>query len=301
MGVLDSFNMGLRRSLIVPYLPKPLAAYLRGLQYAFSVRNYVDETELVATLADDLPPANSVLVDVGAHHGSVTERYLRMGWSVVAYEPDPSNRNVFQTRIGYRPGLQLSAAAVSDQPASSALLFSSQVSSGISSLSAFHNSHKPAAEVTVVTLEEDLHARGVTRVDFLKIDIEGFDFHALRGFDWSYAPRFVLYEFEDRKTLPLGYSLTDSSAYVARQGYHLIYSVWEPIVEYGTRHRWRGLFRTPPADIARCWGNVLCFRDEVDAEACLQIARTEGETWRGSAKRSTKRVLGPLRTRMFNR
>ena len=80
----------------------------------------------------------------------------------------------------------------------------------------------------------------------------------------------MLYEFEDRKTVPLGYSLSDSSGYVADRGYHLVYSVWEPIVEYGTLHRWRGLFRTPPPDVATCWGNVLCFRHEADAAACMK-------------------------------
>jgi len=124
--------------------------------------------------------------------------------------------------------------------------------------------------VDVVTLTEDLHARQVVNVEFLKIDIEGFDYFALRGFDWTYAPRFVLYEFEDRKTVPLGHSLADSSAFLADLGYHLVYSVWEPIVEYGGHHRWRGLFHTPPADVASCWGNVLCFRDPTDAALCMQ-------------------------------
>jgi hypothetical protein len=166
--------------------------------------------------------------------------------------------------------LQLSAAAVSDRPAESVSFFTSPVSTGVSTLSAFHESHEPTAHVDVVTLEQDLRSRGVRNVDFLKVDIEGFDFLALKGFDWTYAPRFVLYEFEDRKTGPLGYSLADSSSFAAGRGYHLVYSVWEPIVEYGIRHKWRGLFAAPPSDVASCWGNVLCFRDRADAERCLR-------------------------------
>jgi hypothetical protein len=126
-----------------------------------------------------------------------------------------------------------------------------------------------------------LRARSVERVDFLKIDIEGYDFFALKGFDWSYNPRFVLYEFEDRKTVRLGYSLADSVAFMAGLGYHVVYSVWEPIIEYGTRHRWRGLFPTPPADIDNCWGNVLAFRDSADAAACM------------SQYSARRRVFGP--------
>ena len=230
-----------------------------------------DEAEIIAKLAPNRSgPTSSVLVDVGAHNGTITATFLDKGWSVVAYEPDPSNRRQFEVRIGTDPRVQLSTSAVSDKPAESMSLFTSTVSTGISALAAFHESHEPTAVVNVVTLAEDLRARGVERVDFLKVDIEGFDFFALKGFDWSYSPRYVLYEFENHKTIPLGYSLADSSGYIADKGYHLVYSVWEPIVEYGTRHQWRGLFSSPPVDVADCWGNVLCFRDRADAALCLQ-------------------------------
>jgi FkbM family methyltransferase len=225
----------------------------------------VDEIEIIASLASH----TGVLVDVGAHHGGATELFLGKGWSVVAYEPDPSNREHFEQRIGSHPRVQLSTSAVSDSSVENASLFTSSVSTGISTLSPFHESHLPTAKVNVVTLAEDLRTRGVKRVDFVKVDIEGYDLLALKGFDWTYAPRFVLYEFEDRKTAPLGYTLADSSAYVANHGYYLVYSVWEPIVEYGQIHRWRGLFDEPPADVSTCWGNVLCFRNQSDAARCM--------------------------------
>lgn len=244
---------------------------LRGAKRSL-VRDWIEEAEFVAIMAPGRSDSiDFVLVDVGSHNGSVTSMFLEKGWSVVAYEPDPSNREQFMQRIGSNPRVQLSTAAVSDKPAASASLFTSPTSTGISTLSAFHQSHKPTATVEVVTLAIDLRARDVQRVDFLKVDIEGFDLFALKGFDWTYSPRFVLYEFEDRKTIPLGYSLADSSAYVADRGYHLAYSVWEPIVEYGGRHRWRGLSSTPPADAAECWGNVLAFRDRTDAARCLRM------------------------------
>jgi FkbM family methyltransferase len=273
------------RRLIVSQLPAPVVSRLRAAKAALKSGHFIDETEVIALLAERWPDAGSVLVDVGAHHGVVTARFLQMGWSVVAYEPDPVNRAEFQKRIGSPASLQLSSAAVSDKPADSASLFTSPVSTGISSLSTFHESHTHTATVEVVTLAADLRARGVPRVDFLKVDIEGFDFYALKGFDWTYAPRFVLYEFEDRKTTALGYSLTDSSVDIAARGYHLVYSVWEPIVEYGTRHRWRGLYTTPPADITQCWGNVLCFREQADAEYCLENFGSRGQRWRGWTKR----------------
>lgn len=262
----------------------PIARKLRAAKRA-AVPAWIDEAEIVAGLASVRPASpGAVLVDVGAHCGDVTSRFLNLGWSVVAYEPDPSNRAQFEQRVGASPRVQLSSSAVSDKPAESAAFFTSSTSTGISTLSAFHDSHKPTAVVGVVTLATDLPARQIDRVDFLKVDIEGFDFFALKGFDWAYEPRFVLFEFEDRKTVPLGYSLADSGAYLADRGYHLVYSIWEPIVEYGTLHRWRGLSVTPPGDAAVCWGNVLGFRDEVDAAECTKRYGSR-----------LQRVLGQLR------
>lgn len=256
------------RSLVLSRLPYPVTRRLRAVKRSFT-RHWVDEAEIIARLA---PNANrqgdAVLVDVGAHHGSVTAMFFDKGWSVIAYEPDPSNRSQLQKRLGTSDRLQLSPCAVSDEPKESVPLYSSTASSGISALSAFHESHTPMTVVEVVTLAEDLRARGVERVDFLKIDVEGYDYFALKGFDWSYRPRFVLYEFEDRKTVPLGYALADSVAFMDGLGYHVLYSIWEPIVDYGARHRWRGLFSAPPPDAEQCWGNVLAFRDPADAAAC---------------------------------
>lgn len=277
--------MGKKQSAIVARLPVPIARRLRAVKRELAHRNWIEEAEVIASLAStrvDTP--QSVLVDVGAHFGTVTAEFLKLGWSVIAYEPDPSNRKEFERRIGDDPRVQLSTSGVSDKPAEHVSLFTSPVSTGVSTLSPFHDSHEATAHVDLVTLAEDLRARQVQNVDFLKVDIEGFDFFALKGFDWSYNPRFVLYEFEDRKTVPLGYALADSSAYLQGLGYHVVYSVWEPIVEYGTAHRWRGLYTTPPPDVAQCWGNVLGFRDQADVSRCLRQYSS-----------LPRRVLGSLR------
>lgn len=242
-------------------LPAELIDRLRGRT------PYIDEVTMIAQLCGR---ARGVMIDVGGHHGGSTRQFLDLGWTVVAYEPEPKNRAEFERNIGANPRVQLSASAVADKEAAGVQLFASDISSGISGLSAFHPSHIPTATVQVVTLDLDLKRRGVDHVDFLKIDVEGYDFFALKGFDWALMPRFALYEFENRKTVPLGYALKNTTDYMAERGYHLLYSVWEPIVEYGSQHTWRGLFRSPPEDADTCWGNILCFRDPADLELCMR-------------------------------
>lgn len=252
------------RSSVIDRIPNPIAVRLRSLRNARR-RDFVDEASLISKIEGQRPsPSDSVLVDVGAHHGTVTSIFLGKGWSAVAYEPDPLNRKAFTRRVGDNPRVQLSDCAVSDKPSASASFFTSPVSTGISALAPFHGSHEVTTSVEVVTLADDLRRRGIKKIEFLKIDIEGYDFFAIKGFDWSQKPRFVLYEFEDRKTAPLGYSVSDSSKFMSDLGYQVVYSVWEPIIEYGSRHKWRGFFVDPPSDMADCWGNVMCFRDKQD-------------------------------------
>ncbi|MDO8287589.1 MAG: FkbM family methyltransferase [Parvibaculum sp.] len=238
---------------VISVLPRVFVAQYRH-------KRHVDEVAMMAALCG----RGGVMVDVGAHHGGSTEQFLALGWKVIAYEPDPNNRAKFIEAHGSNPSVQWSPDAISLKDGEKVQLFASDVSTGISGLSAFHPSHEPLAIVNTVRLDADLKRRGVEKVDFLKIDVEGFDFFALQSFDWALHPRFAVYEFENNKTVPLGYTLDDSAAFMRGQGYHLLYSVWEPIVRYGTSHTWRGLYGDPPADAAVCWGNVMCFRDHAD-------------------------------------
>jgi hypothetical protein len=78
-------------------------------------------------------------------------------------------------------------------------------------------------------------------VDFLKIDTEGFDLMVLKGYPWTQSPRprVILCEFEDAKTVPLGYDFHQLAAFLVGEGYQLIISEWYPVKAYGGLHRWR--------------------------------------------------------------
>ena len=42
----------------------------------------------------------------------------------------------------------------------------------------------------------------------------------------------------DRKTVKLGYTARDLAEFLQRQGYSVLVSQWDPVVEYGTQHTW---------------------------------------------------------------
>lgn len=213
-----------------------------------------------------------VMLDVGAHYGSSLEPFADQGWSVHAFEPDPDNRARLESAFGGRPNVTIVPAAVSDA-AGELQLFTSYLSTGISSLAPFTSTHGPRSVVPVITLGEYLRVAAIPAVDFLKIDVEGFERNVLRGYDWSIRPEVIMLEFEDAKTVPLGYSWRELANDLYSRGYEVLVFEWLPIVQYGGHHQWRRLARYP-TDLAdpRGWGNLLAASDAKQLLTAARIA-----------------------------
>lgn len=216
-----------------------------------------------------------VMIDVGAHRGGSLVSFLAAGWRVYAFEPDPENRKHLRANVGLARRIKIDPRALSERPEAARTFFRSEVSSGISSLHAFHHSHVGSIAVEVTTLRVFAQENGIDHVDFLKIDVEGNDLYVLKGAplgpSWA---RIIMAEFEDRKTLSVGYTAADLFAYLVDHGYRLVISEWEPVEEYGRHHRWKR-FCLYPAELSRdAWGNVIAFAREEDYHAFLRQARS---------------------------
>lgn len=204
------------------------------------------------------------MVDVGAHFGGSLARFARAGWWIVAFEPDSENRKRLAESFGGLSNVIIDPRGVSDQPRERVTLYRSDQSTGISGLSAFHSSHVPGESVDLTTLEGACVEHGLSEIDFLKIDTEGFDLPVLKGLPWNrVVPRLILCEFEDSKTKPLGYAFHDLARFLEARGYKLIVSEWYPVKRYGGTHDWRG-FNVYPCELSdpKAWGNVLAARDD---------------------------------------
>lgn len=205
------------------------------------------------------------MVDVGAHFGESFGNYLEDGWTILAFEPDPKNREILKKN--YIPDcFRLREEAVANKALEAASFFESSESSGISSLSAFHPTHHEALKVRVTTLRAALAEEKIQKVDFLKIDTEGHDLLVLHGFAWEkQRPEVILCEFEDSKTKGVGYDFRTMGDFLVNQGYTVFLSEWHPIVRYGISHQWRRWGRYPTTLVeATAWGNLVAFPAEAD-------------------------------------
>jgi len=236
-------------------------------------RIVVDEVALLrqAFWTSSLLTGGSVMVDVGAHTGASLRPFLESGWDVWAFEPNPVMHAGLIKRFGRWPTLRLFPVAVSDEIEDAVPFFVSDLSTGISSLVDFHDSHEPLGEVATRRLDQ----LPLDVVDFLKIDVEGFDRHVFRS-RGDLVPRTLVTEFEDNKTMQLGYSSGEYAEELVAAGYTVWISEWFPIERYGGDHRWRSLYRydgTAPSSDS--WGNFIGLHESnrVDSDVAERALR----------------------------
>lgn len=224
-------------------------------------RNLDENAALASVFADD--PEPGVMIDVGAHFGSTTIPFLERGWRVLGFEPDKSKHAALADIAARHPGLfELFPCAVGDTPHPGVQFYTSTESTGIASLVPFRETHTKGSLVPVRTLREVVGERSLNRVDYLKIDAEGYDLRVLEGFPFDrLTPRAVMCEFEDAKTTRIGYGTHDLGRFLLDHGYAVYLSEWHPIVRYGITHRWRSIRRYPcQLQDERGWGNFLAVR-----------------------------------------
>lgn len=243
---------------------------------------FPDEASLVYRILKHCPGCSKIMLDVGACHGSALERFAEDGWKVYAFEPDSENRKKLERRFGKFENVSIDPRAVSNRIESGVPFYRSKVSLGISGLSKFHPSHQDAGVVDTITLDSFCREHRIEVVDFLKVDTEGYDFFVLQSVPWDrIKPEIIVCEFEDRKTVPLGYGFHDLATYLLEQSYRVLVSEWYPIVKYGGAHRWRKLVSYPcELTNQQAWGNIIAVLNETHYSRLLKLSKRLRMQWK---------------------
>lgn len=142
---------------------------------------------------------DGVYVDVGCHHPfrfSNTYLFYKRGWNGVCIDPLPGTKKLFSR---YRPRDKVIEAGVS-KSAGSLNTFDEAVASQRDDL----RSYKIEQVIEVSTDRLDtllLGANLCASIDFLSIDVEGFDLQVLESNDWNiYQPKIIIVEALDVAT-----------------------------------------------------------------------------------------------------
>jgi FkbM family methyltransferase len=143
------------------------------------------ERETMAVF-DRLLRPGMVFFDIGAHVGQyslLASPKVGPNGSVVAFEPHPAlfpmlARNVRRNRCA---NIVANNVAVSHTDGASTLCLASADNIGATSLRAPENDTGERVTVPTIALDMYVRTRGISRVDVMKLDIEGAELDALRG------------------------------------------------------------------------------------------------------------------------
>ncbi len=180
------------------------------------------------SFAEHFVRAGMTVLDIGAHHGYYTLLFSgKVGaeGKVVAFEPSPRERQrlALHLRINRCKNVAMEDCALSEAEGMEQLYLADTIESGCNSL------RKPAVSartklVSVRTrcLDHVLRERGIERVDFIKLDVEGAELSVLKGAAELLRRRprpVILAEVEDIRTKPWGYPARDIVICLANLGY----------------------------------------------------------------------------------
>ncbi len=186
-----------------------------------------------------LRPGMTVL-DIGAHHGFYTllaSRKVGAEGRVLAIEASPRERAklLLHLRLNRCKNVQVEGSGVGETEGDGELHLVLGSQTGCNSL------RKPMASqptvpvsIHIERLDDVLRKHGITKVDFVKIDVEGGELPALKGAPQLLTNRprpVILAEVQDSRTKPWGYAARDIVGYLASAGYRWFRPVSEGVVE----------------------------------------------------------------------
>ena len=164
------------------------------------------------------------MIDVGGCLGKMALPMLKQGWQVDLMEQDPAcNEHMIDLRAEFSGQLEYFITAVSDVHGE--MISFHQADTGLSGLgtSPYCNDHQTLS-VLSVRLDKFIAEMGISAIDVLKIDAEGYDFIALDSMGWDHLPpihwpRLIMLEFGSNFAPQPLTTITAKIAEMAARGY----------------------------------------------------------------------------------
>ena len=168
------------------------------------------------------------VLDIGAHHGLYTlfaSKLVGPGGKVVAFEPSPRERGQLQrnVRLNFCSNVHIERYALGSTHSQTDLYVVEWGEDGCNSLRPpVVGSKTNRVRVDVVPFDEAAARLGVTRVDFIKLDVEGAELDVLTGASallQSASRPVLLIEVYDIRTRPWGYEAREIVEFLDRLRY----------------------------------------------------------------------------------
>jgi FkbM family methyltransferase len=195
------------------------------------------ETHELAFVDRFLRPGMTVF-DLGAHHGLYTllaSKRVGSTGRVISFEPSPRERKALSLHVLMNLcwNVTIQGLALGNENSETVLYVVEDWAAGCNSL---RPPDVPAAtspiRVRVTRLDDWLDSQKISRVDFIKLDVEGAELDALKGAErlLDRKPRpVILAEVQDVRTQPWGYPAKEIIQHLSLRGYK-----WLRLTENGS-------------------------------------------------------------------
>ena len=152
----------------------------------------------------DIHSANKLVYDIGANKGNKVKAFLKMGFRVIAVEPEKKALSTLYWRFGKNKNVTIIENGVSDKEGELTIHIA-ESRSGLNTLSdkwvnsleteegnRWHKKHsfKDSYTIKVTTLANLFSTYGLPY--FIKIDVEGYESQVIKGM--NYMPSFISFE-----------------------------------------------------------------------------------------------------------
>lgn len=226
---------------------------------------FVGELERVLTeIALKLMAEGDTCIDVGANFGWYTSLMALKGGQpgfVHAFEPTPQSFAELKRNyelMGSPANVFINQVALADHAGSVQIHFFEGLGTGHASLAAKENATASTVDCLMITLDSYLEEKNISRVNFVKVDIEGAELLFLKGATKLFAqvvPPVILMEMATGQSENFGYHPNDLIEFIRSSADYEFFA----IDEYeGTA---RSIERFEEGDIG---ANVFCIPRSLD-------------------------------------
>lgn len=124
------------------------------------------------------------ILDIGANIGFYTQIFSNIvgpNGTVHAFEPEATNFNYLQQNLGTNKNVKLVNKAVSDKTGPIKIYLSKMLN--VDHRTYPVDDYAEVIEINATTIDDYLLSNNTTQVDFIKMDIQGFEMAALKGME----------------------------------------------------------------------------------------------------------------------
>jgi FkbM family methyltransferase len=184
---------------------------------SFGVLNYVSEGDAILDIGGNIGQTAMMMADKA-----------KSGGRVFSFEPFPTTYEKFVNNLSLNPALQkivsITNCAMGDAPAVLKMYRDCETNSGSNRILVDVSQNSgDLVEVPVLTVDKFVSDNGIQKIDFVKIDVEGFEMNVLKGAVETlkkYLPALFI-ELNDKSLQYQGSSAAELVGFLKNLGYKI--------------------------------------------------------------------------------